>query len=158
MAKSAYTAEIEKSKPRKSSPVKKTQPIQINNSRLETKNVVRRRKLLTGNKNLNSIGMMMTNECTHACYYCPLRFDTIGHLKTHVMVSHSEKLAVCALCDLKMVDMDGMKEQIRLSHKINEVDGKDCEMCDFCMMKFPSPDDLRNHIQTIHKARVFFSP
>ena len=44
VAKSAYNAEIKKTKPRKSSPVKKTQRRQINNSKLETKTVVRRQK------------------------------------------------------------------------------------------------------------------
>ena len=70
------------------------------------------------------------------------------------MVSHSEKLAVCASCDLKTVNMDEMKEHIRLSHDNNEVNGKEGEMCDWCRRKFSSPDDLRNHIKTIHKSPV----
>ena len=51
-----------------------------------------------------------------------------------------------------MVDLNGIKEHIRLFHNLNE--DRDCKTCYLCMAKFKSSIDLRSHMKTMFEAPV----
>ena len=96
--------------------------------------------------------MMMTTDCSHFCAYCPLKFITLSNLKTHVMISHSDRLISCDLCEVRVMDEQGIKEHLSKSHSKEKE--TDTEVCDKCSVKFTNAEELRSHIKSMHDATV----
>ena len=92
-----------------------------------------------------TVPKMMSDEYSLPCEYCPLKFNSANHLKTHVMISHSERLISCDSCEVRMLDAEGMKVHIGKSHE-----DKEFETCDKCKETFENEGDLRNHIKDTH--------
>ena len=69
--------------------------------------------------------LIMSEEGEKQCDFCPLKFSNDGHLKTHMMISHSEERKVRQVCDSVSNKKGKLQEHIIQTHTDKENDTDD---------------------------------
>jgi len=114
-------------------------------------------------KNLNRHEVVVHYSVKHNCSYCKKKFNSETVLNRHVTKAHMEsgqirkdpKVYYCGKCDYKSkTSLNVLRHQSTHSKPKSE---KKINICHLCSKEFKRVRNLRNHVKSSCKSRIFVS-